>query len=50
MIDVGKIPTFAGNLDTLETHAAALKTTASGIRGTGRDAAPVTLTGNPGSF
>ncbi|MEU6296905.1 EndoU domain-containing protein [Streptomyces erythrochromogenes] len=37
MIDVGKIPTFTGNLDTLETHAAALKTTASGIRGTGRD-------------
>ncbi|MCX5587962.1 hypothetical protein [Streptomyces erythrochromogenes] len=37
MIDVGKIPTFTGNLDTLETHAAALKTTASSIRGTGRD-------------
>ncbi|MFC9817144.1 hypothetical protein ACFVJM_34395 [Streptomyces virginiae] len=37
MIDVGKIPTFTGNLETLETHAAALKTTASGIRGTGRD-------------
>ncbi|MFJ9934829.1 hypothetical protein ACIRSJ_17140 [Streptomyces virginiae] len=37
MIDVGKIPTFTGNLETLETHAASLKTTASGIRGTGRD-------------
>ncbi|MET9570641.1 EndoU domain-containing protein [Streptomyces virginiae] len=37
MIDVGKIPTFTGNLETLETHAAALKTTASSIRGTGRD-------------
>ncbi|MEW2585755.1 hypothetical protein [Streptomyces virginiae] len=37
MIDVGKIPTFTGNLETLETHAAALKTTASGIRGTGKD-------------
>ncbi|UUY46888.1 hypothetical protein NRK68_06460 [Streptomyces yangpuensis] len=37
MIDVGKIPTFTGNLGTLETHAAALKTTASGIRGTGKD-------------
>lgn len=37
MIDLGKIPTFTGNLETLETHAAALKTTASGIRGTGRD-------------
>ncbi|WP_405441703.1 YwqJ-related putative deaminase [Streptomyces avidinii] len=37
MIDVGKIPTFTGNLDTLETHAAALRTTASSIRGTGRD-------------
>ncbi|MEU9800822.1 hypothetical protein [Streptomyces sp. NPDC051000] len=37
MIDLGKIPTFTGNLETLETHAAALKTTASGIRDTGRD-------------
>ncbi|MFE5622050.1 hypothetical protein ACFQ8S_08300 [Streptomyces virginiae] len=37
MIDVGKIPTFTGNLETLETHAAALKATASGIRGTGKD-------------
>ncbi|MFD5621875.1 hypothetical protein [Streptomyces yangpuensis] len=37
MIDVGKIPTFTGNLETLETHAAALKTTASSIRGTGKD-------------
>ncbi|MFD9378715.1 EndoU domain-containing protein [Streptomyces sp. NPDC059999] len=37
MIDLGRIPTFTGNLETLETHAAALKTTASGIRDTGRD-------------
>ncbi|MEV5141417.1 hypothetical protein AB0K71_21135 [Streptomyces syringium] len=37
MIDLGKIPTFTGNLETLETHAAALKTTASSIRGTGKD-------------
>ncbi|NXY96857.1 hypothetical protein HYE82_21220 [Streptomyces sp. BR123] len=37
MIDLGKIPTFTGNLDTLETHAASLKKTASSIRGTGRD-------------
>lgn len=37
MIDPEKIPTFTGNLETLETHAASLKTTASGIRGTGRD-------------
>ncbi|MFD5929747.1 hypothetical protein [Streptomyces sp. NPDC060333] len=37
MIDLGKIPTFTGNLETLETHAASLKTTASGIRGTGKD-------------
>ncbi|MER5780079.1 hypothetical protein ABT144_38425, partial [Streptomyces sp. NPDC002039] len=37
MIDLGKIPTFTGNLETLETHAATLKTTASGIRGTGKD-------------
>ncbi|MFD6228286.1 hypothetical protein ACFWFZ_15590 [Streptomyces sp. NPDC060232] len=37
MIEVGKIPTFTGNLETLETHAAPLKTTASSIRGTGRD-------------
>ncbi|MFE2166760.1 hypothetical protein ACFXB3_17115 [Streptomyces sp. NPDC059447] len=37
MIDPGKIPTFTGNLETLETHAASLKKTASGIRGTGRD-------------
>ncbi|MFD7628290.1 hypothetical protein ACFV7Q_19995 [Streptomyces sp. NPDC059851] len=37
MIDLGKIPTFTGNLETLETHAASLKKTASSIRGTGRD-------------
>ncbi|MGW3058014.1 EndoU domain-containing protein [Streptomyces goshikiensis] len=37
MIDLGKIPTFTGNLETLEKHATSLKTTASGIRGTGRD-------------
>ncbi|MET9093806.1 hypothetical protein ABZX72_17105 [Streptomyces cyaneofuscatus] len=37
MIDPEKIPTFTGNLETLETHAASLRTTASGIRGTGRD-------------
>ncbi|WP_405701730.1 hypothetical protein [Streptomyces sp. NBC_00069] len=37
MIDLGKIPTFTGNLETLETHATSLKTTASGIRGTGKD-------------
>ncbi|WP_241990125.1 MULTISPECIES: hypothetical protein [unclassified Streptomyces] len=37
MIDLGKIPTFTGNLATLETHAAALKTTAGAIRTTGKD-------------
>ncbi|WP_438310306.1 hypothetical protein ACSHWO_05805 [Streptomyces sp. HUAS TT3] len=37
MIDLGKIPTFTGNLETLEKQAASLKTTASSIRGTGRD-------------
>lgn len=37
MIEPGKIPTFTGKLDVLETHAAALKTTASNIRGTGKD-------------
>ncbi|WP_242644853.1 hypothetical protein [Streptomyces laculatispora] len=37
MIDLGKIPTFTGSLETLETHAASLKTTASNIRGTGKD-------------
>lgn len=37
MIDPEKIPTFTGNLETLETHATSLKTTASSIRGTGRD-------------
>lgn len=37
MIDLGKIPTFTGDLETLETHAASLKTTASSIRGTGKD-------------
>lgn len=35
--EAGAIPTFTGNLETLEKHAASLKTTASGIRGTGRD-------------
>ncbi|MFF3258921.1 hypothetical protein ACFYWO_07050 [Streptomyces sp. NPDC002932] len=37
MIDPGKIPTFTGNLENLETHAASLKTTATGIRDTGKD-------------
>ncbi|WP_329614672.1 hypothetical protein OG244_17265 [Streptomyces brevispora] len=37
MIDLGKIPTFTGNLESLETHAASLKATASNIRGTGKD-------------
>lgn len=37
MIDPGKIPTFTGNLENLETHAASLKKTASSIRGTGKD-------------
>ncbi|MHC3819471.1 hypothetical protein [Streptomyces sp. DT9] len=37
MIDPGKIPTFTGNLANLETHAASLKTTATGIRDTGKD-------------
>lgn len=37
MIDLGKIPTFTGNLETQETQAASLKTTASSIRGTGKD-------------
>ncbi|MEU4212217.1 hypothetical protein AB0F13_19815 [Streptomyces sp. NPDC026206] len=37
MIELGKIPTFTGNLEHLETHAASLKTTASNIRTTGKD-------------
>lgn len=37
MIDPEKIPTFTGNLETLETHATSLKTTASKIRTTGKD-------------
>ncbi|MEV4433433.1 hypothetical protein [Streptomyces sp. NPDC049585] len=37
MIELGKIPTYTGNLHELETQAAALKTTASSIRGTGKD-------------
>ncbi len=37
MIDLGKIPTYTGNLEHLESHASALKTTASNIRTTGRD-------------
>ncbi|MFB6715649.1 hypothetical protein [Streptomyces sp. NPDC056358] len=37
MIDLEKIPTFTGDLDALETQATSLKTTASNIRGTGKD-------------
>ncbi|WNI21732.1 hypothetical protein [Streptomyces sp. ITFR-16] len=37
MIDPEKIPTFTGNLETLETHATSLKTTASDIRTTGKE-------------
>ncbi|GAA2713149.1 MULTISPECIES: hypothetical protein [Streptomyces] len=37
MIDLSKIPTYTGNLESLETHASTLKTTASNIRGTGKD-------------
>ncbi|MGW1432915.1 hypothetical protein ACWD6K_30365 [Streptomyces sp. NPDC002431] len=37
MIDLEKIPTFTGDLETLETQATSLKTTASSIRGTGKD-------------
>ncbi|MEV5242086.1 hypothetical protein AB0K89_23715 [Streptomyces cinnamoneus] len=36
MIDLGKIPTFTGNLEQLETDATTLKTTAGSIRGTGK--------------
>ncbi|MEU1313251.1 hypothetical protein ABZ419_30750, partial [Streptomyces cinnamoneus] len=36
MIDLGKIPTFTGKLEQLETDASALKTTAGSIRGTGK--------------
>ncbi|WP_229356136.1 hypothetical protein [Streptomyces sp. UNOB3_S3] len=37
MIDPGKIPTFTGNLENLQTHATSLKTTAGNIRTTGKD-------------
>ncbi|MEU3354798.1 YwqJ-related putative deaminase [Streptomyces sp. NPDC037389] len=37
MIDPGKIPTFTGNLENLETQATSLKTTAGNIRTTGKD-------------
>ncbi|MFD8997057.1 hypothetical protein [Streptomyces abikoensis] len=37
MIDPGKIPTFTGNLEHLQTHASSLKTTAGNIRTTGKD-------------
>lgn len=37
MIDLEKIPTFTGDLEALETQATSLKTTASSIRGTGKD-------------
>ncbi|GHC50684.1 EndoU domain-containing protein [Streptomyces cinnamoneus] len=36
MIDLGKIPTFTGKLEQLETDATTLKTTAGSIRGTGK--------------
>ncbi|MFF7337989.1 hypothetical protein ACFZAT_11645 [Streptomyces sp. NPDC008163] len=38
MIDLAKIPFYTGNLEALEKHAATLKTTASDIRTTGKDA------------
>lgn len=37
MIDLEKIPTFTGDLGALERQATSLKTTASSIRGTGKD-------------
>ncbi|MFC4514569.1 hypothetical protein [Streptomyces ehimensis] len=37
MIDPSKIPTYTGNLEQLETHAASLKKTAGNIRTTGKD-------------
>lgn len=37
MIDPGKIPTFTGNLEHLQTQATSLKTTAGNIRTTGKD-------------
>ncbi|MES9505783.1 hypothetical protein ABWJ92_05145 [Streptomyces sp. NPDC000609] len=37
MIDLEKVPTFTGDLEALVTQATSLKTTASSIRGTGKD-------------
>ncbi|WP_240667303.1 hypothetical protein [Streptomyces luteoverticillatus] len=37
MIDPSKIPTYTGNLEHLQTHAASLKKTAGNIRTTGKD-------------